>query len=136
MWRATVWQYSENTIDFDRFDTIDSFVEANSSRVILVKCYSDILAAEQANKVAMVVGARHVAARVVVKYAWSADEGPNNYVPNPPVTDLSKYYDRGLRIGNLAYQLSNSFGGGLLDPMTPLSVAGKYMIDQMQNLVF
>jgi hypothetical protein len=26
---ATVWQYSQNTIDFDRFDTIDSFVDAN-----------------------------------------------------------------------------------------------------------
>jgi hypothetical protein len=26
---ATVWQYSQNTIDFDRFDSIDSFVDAN-----------------------------------------------------------------------------------------------------------
>ena len=60
--------------------------------------------------------------------------GPNNYIQSPPVTDLSKYYDRGLRIGNLAYQLSNSFGGGLLDPTTPLSIAGKYMVDQMQEI--
>jgi membrane dipeptidase len=132
---ATVWQYSQNTIDFDRFDMIDSFVEANSSRVILVKSYSDILAAEQANKVAMVVGVQDMwPLEWSWKYAWPADEGPNNYVPNPPVTDLSKYYDRGLRIGNLAYQLSNSFGGGLLDPTTPLSVAGKYMIHQMQEI--
>ena len=55
------------------------------------------------------------------RYTWPADKGPNDYIPNPPLTDLSKYYDRGLRMGNLAYQLSNSFGGGLLDPATPLS---------------
>jgi len=53
------------------------------------------------------------------RYTWPADKGPNDYIPNPPLTDLSKYYDRGLRMGNLAYQLSNSFGGGLLDPATP-----------------
>ena len=53
---ATVWQYSQNTIDFDRFDSIDSFVDANASKVTLAKSYSDILAAKQANKVAMVVG--------------------------------------------------------------------------------
>ena len=68
------------------------------------------------------------------KYTWPADAGPNNYILDPPVTDLSKYYDRGLRMGNFAYQLSNSFGGGLLDPTTPLSIAGMYMVDQMQEI--
>ena len=132
---ATVWQYSQNTIDFDRFDSIDSFVDANSSKVTLVKSYSDILAAKRAGKVAMVVGVQDMwPLEWSWKYSWPEDKGPNDYVPNPPVTDLSKYYDRGLRMGNLAYQLSNSFGGGLLDPTTPLSVAGKYMIDQMQEI--
>jgi membrane dipeptidase len=37
-------------------------------------------------------------------------------------------------MGNLAYQLSNSFGGGLLDPTTPLGLAGKYIVDQMQEI--
>jgi membrane dipeptidase len=132
---ATVWQYSENTIDFDRFDSIDSFVNANSSKVTLAKSYRDILAAKQAGKVAMVVGVQEMwPLEWAWRWKWPADKGPNDYVPDPPVTDLSKYYDRGLRMGNLAYQLSNSFGGGLLDPTTPLSVAGKYMVDQMQEI--
>jgi membrane dipeptidase len=132
---ATVWQYSENSIDFDRFDSIDSFVDANSSKVTLAKSYSDILAAKRAGKVAMVVGVQDMwPLEWAWRWTWPAGTGPNNYVPNPPVTDLSKYYDRGLRIGNLAYQLSNSFGGGLLDPTTPLSVASKYMVDQMQEI--
>ena len=50
------------------------------------------------------------------------------------MTDLSAYYDMGLRIGNLAYHLSTSFGGGLLDPTTPLSIAGQFIIDQMQEI--
>jgi hypothetical protein len=37
-------------------------------------------------------------------------------------------------MGNLAYQLSNSFGGRLLDPATPVSVAGKYMVDQIDQM--
>ena len=133
---ATVWQYSENTIDFDRFDSIDSFVDANSSKVMLAKSYSDILAAKQANKVAMVVGVQDMwpLEWSVETYTKPKGAGPNDYIASKPVTDLRKYYDRGLRMGNLAYQLSNSFGGGLLDPTTPLSVAGKYMIDQMQEM--
>ena len=127
---ATVWQYSQNTIDFDSFDDIESFVDANSSKVTLAKSYSDILAAKQTGKVAMVVGVQDM---WPLEWQWrNAD--PNDYTQSTPVTDLSKYYDRGLRIGNLSYQLSTSFGGGLLDPTTPLSIAGEYMVDQMQEV--
>jgi microsomal dipeptidase-like Zn-dependent dipeptidase len=112
---ATVWQCSENTIDFARFDSIDSFVAANSSKVLLAKSYRDILAAKRAGKVALVVGVQDMwPLEWAWRWKWPADKGPNNYIPNPPVTDVSKYYDRGLRMGNLAYQLSNSFGGAYL----------------------
>jgi membrane dipeptidase len=108
---------------------------AHSSKVTLAKSYSDILAAKRAGKVAMVVGAQDMwPLEWQWRWRWPANRGPNNYFPDPPMTDLSKYYDRGLLMGNLAYQLSNSFGGGLLDPTTPLSIAGKYMIDQMQEM--
>jgi membrane dipeptidase len=130
---ANVWQVSDNTVDFVTFDAIDSFVEANSSKVTLAKSCSDILAAKRAGKVAMVVGCQEM---WPLEWQWgsAAGAGPNDYIASQPVTNLPKYYDRGLRIGNLAYQLSNSFGGGLLDPTTPLSVAGKYMVDQMQEM--
>jgi membrane dipeptidase len=130
---ANVWQVSDNTVDFVTFDAIDTFVEANSSKVTLAKSYSDILAAKRAGKVALVVGCQEM---WPLEWQWAsaAGAGPNDYIASKPVTDLRKYYDRGLRMGNLAYQLSNSFGGGLLDPTTPLSVAGKYMVDQMQEI--
>lgn len=130
---ATVWQLSDNTVDFDIFDQIDCFVKTNSSKVTLARSYSDIVAAKRAGKVALVVGCQDM---WPLEWQWESAKGPgpNDWTATNPKTDLSKLYDRGLRMGNLAYQLSNSFGGGLLDPTTPLSVAGKYMVDQMQEM--
>ena len=133
---ATVWQYSGNTMTFARFDKIDSFVEANSSQVILAKSYNDILAAKQAGMVAIVAGAQDL---YPLEPEWvgppgNLDNPPNNWAPNPPQTQLSAYYDRGLRIANLAYQFSNFFGGGDLDPATPLSKGGRYIVGQMQEI--
>jgi membrane dipeptidase len=130
---ATVWQYSGNTMTLDRFDKIDSFVEANSSNVILAKSYNDILAAKQAGKVAIVAGAQDLYP-LEPEWELNLDNPPNNWSPNPPQTQLSAYYDRGLRIANLAYQFSNFFGGGDLDPTTPLSVGGRYIVSQMQEI--
>src|SRR5690242_11137497 len=85
---ATVWQYSGNTIDFGRFDSIDSFVDANSSKVTLAHSYSDILAAKQAGKVAMVVGVQDMwPLEWAWRWTWPANTGPNNYIPDPPMTD-------------------------------------------------
>jgi hypothetical protein len=109
---TTVWQYSQNTVDFDRFDSIDSFVNANSSKVTLAKSHPDILAAKQAGKVAIVVGVQDMwPLEWAWRWTWPADKGRNDYVQSTPVTDLSGYHDKGLRIGNLSYQLSTSFGG-------------------------
>jgi microsomal dipeptidase-like Zn-dependent dipeptidase len=105
---ATVWQYSGNTMTFDRFAEIDSFVAANSSKVILAKSYNDILAAKQAGKVAIVAGAQDL---YPLAPEWQADRSnpPNDWSVYPPKTQLSAYYDRGLRIANLCYQFSNFF---------------------------
>jgi membrane dipeptidase len=130
---ATVWQYSVNTLTFPKLDKIDSFVAANSSKVILAKSYHDILAAKQAGKVAIVVGAQDLDP---LGPSWRADldNPPNHWGVNPPVTQLPNYYQRGLRIANLTYQFSNFFGGGDLDPTTPLSKAGRYIVGQMQEI--
>jgi membrane dipeptidase len=130
---ATVWQYSGNTIDFDRFDRIQSFVNANASKITLAKTYNDIITAKRAGMVALVVGVQDL---YPLEPVWQADRdpAPNNWEVNPPITQLSNYYDRGLRIANLAYNLSNFFGGGDLDPTTPLSRAGRYIVGQMQEM--
>ncbi len=65
---ATVWQYSDNIVDFDDFQTIQIFVDSQSSKIILAKSYDDIVAAKRVGKVAMVVGIQEctaIGARVV-----------------------------------------------------------------------
>jgi membrane dipeptidase len=130
---VTVWQYSGNTIDFDRFDKIQNFVDANAPKITLAKSYKDIVAAKQAGMVALVVGAQDL---YPLEPEWQADRDPppNNWAVDPPMTQLSNYYDRGLRIANLSYNLSSFFGGGCLDPTTPLSRAGQFIVGQMQEL--
>jgi membrane dipeptidase len=134
---ANVWQYSDNIIDFDEFQDIQNFVDSQSSKITLAKSYNDILAAKQAGKVAMVVGIQEC---TQLEPEWFGNpnhkpaDNPNDWSPNPPNTQLSAYYDKGLRIANLAYNLSNFFGGGCLDPTTPLSRAGQFIIGQMQEI--
>ena len=47
---------------------------------------------------------------------------------------MRKYYELGLRVANLNYQLSNQFGGGILDPKAPLTTQGKYIVANMQDM--
>jgi len=134
---ANVWQYSDNIIDFDDFQKIQNFVDSQSSKITLAKSYNDILAAKRAGKVAMVVGIQEC---TQLEPEWFGNpnhnpaDNPNDWSPYPPTTQLSAYYDKGLRIANLAYNLSNFFGGGCLDPMTPLNRAGRFIIGQMQEI--
>ena len=140
---ATVWQYSDNIIDFDDFQTLQTFVDSQSSKIILATSYNDILAAKQAGKVAMVVGIQEC---LQFEPEWFANPtkhpvdppNPNDWrLKNPPTdpkTQLSNYYDKGLRIANLAYNLPNFFGGGCLDARTPLSSVGEFLVNQMQEM--
>jgi membrane dipeptidase len=134
---ANVWQYSDNIIDFDEFQKIQNFVDSQSSKIVLAKSYNDILAAKQAGKVSMVVGIQECT-QLEPEWFGNPNHNPadnsNDWSPNPPATQLSAYYDKGLRIANLAYNLSNFFGGGCLDPTTPLSRAGQFIIGQMQEI--
>jgi microsomal dipeptidase-like Zn-dependent dipeptidase len=106
---ATVWQYSDNIIDFDDFETLQKFVDSQSPKVILAKSYNDILTAKRAGKVAMVVGIQECTQLEPEWFANPTDHSnpnrPNNWDMNPPTTQLSNYYDKGLRIANLAYNL-------------------------------
>jgi membrane dipeptidase len=133
-----VWQYSDNIIDQDDFAMLENFVAANSSKIILAKSYNDILAAKRAGKVAMVVGIQEC---TQLEPEWFSNPDnhtdphkQNNWDMKPPTTQLSNYYEMGLRLANLAYNLPNFFGGGCLDDRTPLSSTGEFLVQQMQEM--
>ena len=139
--RADVYQYSDNIIDPNYLDYIGQFVDAHSSKAVLVKSVNDIVAAKRAGKVAIVVGCQMCSPLEPEWQMLDQDTpsptyipSPNDWIANPPVTDLGVSYEKGLRMANLAYNTSNFFGGGGLDPSTPISRAGRYLVGAMQEI--
>ena len=121
--RADVWHFMPNLA---KFSQALEFIDQNP-KIVLAKTCDDILAAKRAGKVAMVIGWQDS--------AGLADGNGNNWrTSNPPQTKLREYYELGLRTANLTYQLSNQFGGGMLDSTVPLTVEGKWIVGQMQKL--
>ena len=109
-----------------RFRKFSSFSTA-IRRIKLAKSTKDILANKQAGKVSMVVGWQD-------SFALEEENGNEWRFANPPQTKLREYYELGLRTANLTYQLSNQFGGGMLDPEARLTTQGKYVVGKMQDL--
>ena len=120
---ADVWHYLPNR---PAFSQILEFLDSDP-RIKLAKSTKDILANKQAGKVSMVVGWQD-------SFALEEENGNEWRFANPPQTKLREYYELGLRTANLTYQLSNQFGGGMLDPEARLTTQGKYVVGKMQDL--
>ena len=80
----------------------------------LAKSAKDFFANKEAGKVSMVIGWQD-------SFALEEENGDewrfSRADRKPP--ELREYYELGLRTANLAYQLSDQFGGGVLDPEAP-----------------
>src|SRR5271163_2342046 len=120
---ADVWHYLPNLPEFSQdLEFLDT-----DPRIRLAKSTKDILANKAAGKISMVIGWQDSA-------ALEEENGNDWRFSRPPKTKLREYYELGLRTANLTYQLSNQFGGGMLDPTVPLTVEGRLIVAQMQKL--
>jgi membrane dipeptidase len=120
---ADVWHYLPQGA---RFSQVLEYLDSDP-RIKQAKSVADILANKQAGKVSMVVGWQDTV-------ALEEENGNEWRKSRPPRTKLREYYELGLRTANLTYQLSNQFGGGLLDPEARLTAQGKHIIGKMQEL--
>jgi membrane dipeptidase len=103
------------------------FVDKHSKRVALVRSFTDIAAAKNSGRLAIILGWQNATSLT--------EEAGNLWRDNyPPQLTLRAYYELGLRIMNLAYNLANDFAGGCLDPTVALSREGAYLIGQMQEI--
>ena len=93
----------------------------------LARSTKDIVANKEAGKVSMVIGWQD-------SFALEEENGNEWRFSRPPQTKLREYYELGLRTANLTYQLSNQFGGGMLDPEARLTTQGKYIVGKMQDM--
>jgi membrane dipeptidase len=118
------WNAAETLISISQ---AYEFADRNAGRVAVVRSYSDIAAAKKAGKLALILGWQDAGA------LQQSDDDEWRYA-NPPQTTLRAFYQLGLRVVNMTYNIANQFGGGCLDPTTPLSRAGKYLVGRMQAI--
>ena len=102
------------------------FIDENSKDVILAKSVSDISRAKKAGKIAIIIG--HQSANVFEESLRAA----RHY------DDISKslqaYHGLGLRFQGLCYNTNNIFGGGNLNPSSPLTRAGRVLVEEIHKL--
>jgi membrane dipeptidase len=123
---ADVWLF-DGPRTLPRFSRAFEFLDRESSKITLCRSHKEILAAKRDGKVAMVFG-------------WQDSEALEEEYGNdwrdhkPPLTNLRAWYELGLRVAGLQYNMANQFGGGCLDPTVPLTIQGKYLVAQMQDM--
>jgi membrane dipeptidase len=123
---ADVWLY-DGPRTIPRFSRAFEFLDRESARITLCRSYKEILAAKRAGKVAMVFG-------------WQDSEALEEEYGNdwrdhkPPLSNLRAWYELGLRVACLQYNMANQFGGGCLDPTVPLTIQGKIALPRCRIL--
>lgn len=108
----------------DHFSDVHNFIDKHDE-VIFAKSVQDIHQAYQNNQLALIAG-------------WQSADVLGTRIVNmqygPPSTSLRAYYELGLRIVGIAYNLTNIFGGGCLADDVPLSRAGKVLVEEIHKL--
>jgi membrane dipeptidase len=124
--RADVWLL-DGPHTIPKFSRALEFLDTEPSRITLCRSHKEILAAKRAGKVAMVFGWQD-------SIALEEEYGNDWRDHKPPLTNLRAWYELGLRVAGLQYNMANQFGGGCLDPTVALTIQGKYLVAQMQEL--
>lgn len=115
---VTVWTYNGlgktdgALLGLRFFDDALAFLDEHRDRISLARSVSDIRRAKRDGRLVMVLG-------------WqSADpfqDEPGGWQLRPPRPHIRSFHELGLRMCGIAYNLTNMFGGGCLDPQVGLT---------------
>jgi len=100
------------------------FLDRYNKEVVLAKSVADIRRARADGRIA------HV-------YGWQAADALGNAFNGTmggTDTPLRAFHEVGLRSVGIAYNVANVFGGGCLEPTTPLSRAGRRLVEEIHRL--
>jgi len=108
----------------DGFAAVYRFLDKHSE-IVAATTVRDIREAHRQGKIALVMGWQS---------AEELGEGQNSPVGGPPHTALRAYYQLGLRICGIAYNVANIFGAGNLEPQIGLTRAGRRLVEEIHEL--
>jgi membrane dipeptidase len=109
------------------YAAIYAFLHTQRSRAVLTLTVREIREAKAQGKRSFVFGVQH--ANLLEALI------PKSVVGLYPTmeTGLQNYYDLGLRIHGICYNVANIFGGGCMDPAVPLTRAGRWLVEAIHK---
>ncbi len=110
------------------FADIHNFVDGHADEVAIVRTVSEMREAAASNRVGLLLGWQDANA------VSTGRDGPNDWWGEPTRTELRAYYELGLRVCGIAYQIANVFGGGATDGHVGLSRAGRALVEEIHRL--
>lgn len=110
------------------FADAHNFADANREVIRIVRSVSEIRAAKQEGRLALLLGWQDANPLTGLR------DGPNDWWSDPPRSELRAYYELGLRVCGIAYQIANTFGGGGIDGHMGLSRAGRRLVEEIHKL--
>ena len=108
------------------FGQIYYYLDQHSDDMTLAKSVADIHQAKADDKIAVVLGAQ--AAMFVEK------ELRKTVQVRSIASTLESFHGLGLRIQGICFNTNNIFGGGNLNPQSPLTRAGRLLVDEIHKL--
>lgn len=111
-----------------RYGAIHQFADEHSDRATVATTVSQIRSAKSAGKIAITLGMQHANTieRMLDKSAFGT------YQALPPA--VRAFYELGMRTLGICYNVANIFGGGCLDPQTPLTRVGRRLVETIHDL--
>ncbi len=110
--------------DMTSFARLLEFFDEHKSELVLAKSAEEIRRARQAGKISNV-------------FCWQSADALGAGFNSPlgsPRTALRAFYEIGLRIIGLCYNVVNPFGAGCLEPSVGLTRAGRRLVEEIHSL--
>lgn len=107
--------------DVQSFADAYDFLDGHRSQIVAATSVKEVRQARQDGKVALLFG-------------WQSADILSLTSGSPPLTQLRAYYQLGLRICGIAYNLANAFGGGNLDSQIGLTREGRRLVEEIHGL--
>ena len=110
------------------YGSVLRFVDERPDKATIAKTAAQILAAKQAGKVAFVFGSQAASEYLPPLL----NQGPRQTYDTIR-TALRVHYELGMRTQGISYNIANVFGGGCLEPKSPLTKAGQQLVEAIHK---